>query len=107
MFATAVEDMKMDPVFPSRAATSNSPCSIEGLAKESDQVDLLNKPSTQYQPELPNRGKLCVESDNNVPQNQINTSTLPAKVEQCNEKPFDIAVNFCDPSRTIRRGLRA
>lgn len=87
----------MDPVFPCRATSSSSP-SFVGVAKGTDQVNLLNKPSTQHQPELPNSGKLCMDSTNNVPQNQINISSLSAKVEQCNEKPFGNAVNFSDPS---------
>ncbi|KAL6215746.1 hypothetical protein ACLB2K_015174 [Fragaria x ananassa] len=56
-----VGDIKLDPVFPCRAASSTS----QSFVERTDQVDLLNK---------------------------------PAKVEQCNEKPFGDAVNFRDPS---------
>lgn len=92
--AAAVGDIKLDPVFPCRAASSTS----QSFVERTDQVDLLNKPGTQSQPKLPNSGKSCIESDNNIPQNQINISSLSAKVEQCNEKPFGNAVNFRDPS---------
>nr|XP_011459115.1 PREDICTED: uncharacterized protein LOC101310091 isoform X2 [Fragaria vesca subsp. vesca] len=92
--AVEVGDIKLDPVFPCRAASSTSQSFIE----RTDQVDLLNKPGTQSQPKLPNSGKSCIESDNNIPQNQTNIPSLSAKVEQCNEKPFGNAVNFRDPS---------
>lgn len=88
----------MDPVFPCRATSFSSP-SFVGVAKGTDQVNVLNKPSTQHQPELPNSGKLCMDSNNNVPQNQMNISSVSAKVEQCNEKAFGNAVNFSDPSQ--------
>ncbi|KAM5565118.1 hypothetical protein ABKV19_019242 [Rosa sericea] len=100
MPAVEVGDIKLDPVFPCRATSSTSPSYVEGFPKGTDQVDLLNNPSTQYQPELPNSGKLCIDSNKNVPQNQINTSSLSAKVEQCNEKHFSNAVNFRDPSES-------
>ncbi|KAK9946940.1 hypothetical protein M0R45_012379 [Rubus argutus] len=93
-----VGDVKLDPVFPCRATSSSSP-SFVGVAKGTDQVNVLNKPSTQHQPELPNSGKLCMDSNNNVPQNQMNISSVSAKVEQCNEKAFGNAVNFSDPSQ--------
>lgn len=98
LLATAVGDIKLDPVFPCRATSSTSPSYVEGFTKGTDQVDLLNNPSTHYQPEFPNSGKLCIDSNNNVSHNQINISSLSAKVEQCNEKHFSNAVNFRDPS---------
>ncbi|XP_050363777.1 uncharacterized protein LOC126782556 isoform X2 [Argentina anserina] len=96
--AVEVGDIKLDPVLPRKAASSNCPSFVEGLAKGIDQVDLLNKPSTHYQPELSNSGKFCTESDNNSLQSQINISSLSAKVEECKDKPFGVAVNFRDPS---------
>ncbi|XP_062020505.1 uncharacterized protein LOC133736911 isoform X2 [Rosa rugosa] len=97
--AVEVGDIKLDPVFPCRATSSTSPSYVEGFTKGTDQVDLLNNPSTHYQPEFPNSGKLCIDSNNNVSHNQINISSLSAKVEQCNEKHFsNAAVNFRDPS---------
>ncbi|XP_040364687.1 uncharacterized protein LOC112171858 isoform X3 [Rosa chinensis] len=96
--AVEVGDIKLDPVFPCRATSSTSPSYVEGFTKGTDQVDLLNNPSTHYQPEFPNSGTLCIDSNNNVSHNQINISSLSAKVEQCNEKRFSNAVNFRDPS---------
>ncbi|XP_068313058.1 uncharacterized protein [Pyrus communis] len=80
---------------PLRATKAASPSNVERLAKENDQVDCLNKPSTQQEPESPNSRKSSINSDNSVPQN-LNVSSLSVKVEGCNEKhATSNAVNFC------------
>ncbi|KAM1434390.1 hypothetical protein ACFX13_043199 [Malus domestica] len=78
-----------------RATKAAGPSNVERLAKENDQVDCLNKPNTQQEPESPNSRKSSINSDNSVPQN-LNVSSLSLKVEGCNERPATSnAVNFC------------
>ncbi|XP_048444118.1 uncharacterized protein LOC103927813 [Pyrus x bretschneideri] len=80
---------------PLRATKAASPSNVERLVKENDQVDCLNKPSTQQEPESPNSRKSSINSDNSVPQS-LNVSSLSVKVEGCNEKhATSSAVNFC------------
>ncbi|CAN6682834.1 unnamed protein product [Malus baccata var. baccata] len=90
---------------PLRATEAASPSNVERLGKETDQVDCLNEPSTQHEPELLNSRNSCISSDNSVPQN-LNVSSLSVNVEGCNEKPATgNADNFCksDVSLDSRR----
>lgn len=94
---SAVGNDKSGSICPLKATEASSPSSVERLAKETDQVDSLNKSSTQSEPELPNSRKFCITSDDSVP-HDLNISSVSAIVEECNEKPTANVVNFSVPS---------
>ncbi|VVA22426.1 PREDICTED: CISIN_1g003719mg [Prunus dulcis] len=95
--AFEVGNDKSGSICPLKATEASSPSSVERLAKETDQVDSLNKSSTQSEPELPNSRKFCITSDDSVP-HDLNISSVSAIVEECNEKPTANVVNFSVPS---------
>ncbi|KAL6295577.1 hypothetical protein ACE6H2_003719 [Prunus campanulata] len=94
---SAVGNDKLGSICPLKATKASSPSSVERLAKETDQVDSLNKSSTQSEPELPNSRKFCTNSDDSVP-HELNISSVSAIVEECNEKPTANVVKFSVPS---------
>lgn len=97
VLVSAVGNDKLGSICPLKATEASSPSSVERLAKETDQVDSLNKFSTQSEPELPNSRKFCITSDDSVP-HDLNISSVSAIVEECNEKPTANVVNFSVPS---------